>query len=200
MYSRLTILQELLQKGVSYINDMDAAWPQPYVVDIKQVKAIVLGCDPGTRDKRQFSHVFDLGTTKQHNPYFRDIEANLQCIGLTKADIYVQNLCQNYFTTDTSNNKGWKAAAAIWTDYLKQELDEQFDQRVPVLLTAGILYEVLLHGYLSRQKPIELYAYCQPVEATANKLGRPLYPLYRHHAYKLDKHLLYRDTLKQVFI
>lgn len=103
-------------------------------------------------------------------------------IGLSLEDVYVQNLCQNYFDNETSQNPGWKKAAKIWIPYLKEELDNlPIRKNTPVFLTAGILYDVLIIQGTTSYKPKDLYSRPEllPVKACENYLKRPLFPLYR---------------------
>lgn len=81
--------------------------PKHYCCDDKDnVKAIILGCDPtNTKKEYEFETVFGLRNTDEDeygNLFFRDIYENLKSIGLNKSNIYVQNLCRNYFVKETS--------------------------------------------------------------------------------------------------
>jgi hypothetical protein len=65
-----------------------------------KIRAIVLGADPSniTYNKR-FEYVF--GLEKKNSQYFKGIESNLELLGLSLDDIYVQNIIQNYFKVET---------------------------------------------------------------------------------------------------
>lgn len=71
------------------------------------IMAIVLGADPThivDRKPIEMKVVFDLDQPEK-SPYWRSININLQQIGLTLDNLYVQNVCRNYFTCETSQNK-----------------------------------------------------------------------------------------------
>lgn len=115
--------------------------PKPYYSEIKNVKAIVLGADPSNPQGDIFEYVF--GIKSRDRRYFSQIESNLNRIGLTKCEVYVQNLCRNYFKNVTSNNPYWYDIAQLWIPLLKNELDGLFNERLPVLMTTNFLYYVL---------------------------------------------------------
>ena len=68
----------------------------------------------------------------------------MEVIDLNWEMVYTQNLCRNYFKSETSKNKIWKQAAEIWIDILKEELDDLFSTKILVLLTSQLLFDVLL--------------------------------------------------------
>ena len=75
-------------------------FPNPYRPTDNPV-AIVLGADPtyipkGEENPVSFAVVFNLSEVNDKR-FFGSIEGNLSQIGLTKEQIYVQNLCRNYF-------------------------------------------------------------------------------------------------------
>jgi len=73
-------------------------FPLPFCNNLNNVKAIVLGTDPTNRQRR-INKVFDLDDP--NSPYFRIIKQNLSLIDIGLDEIYVQNLCKNYFTIET---------------------------------------------------------------------------------------------------
>lgn len=166
----------------------DNSFPLAYFSDIKNVKAIVLGCDPSNSYSRNLRFAFGI---ESENPkfklFFSGIESNLVMIKLSKETIYVQNLCQNYFLNETSNNSIWKNAARLWIPLLKEELSV-FPSSIPVLLTSAYLYDVLKKG--KKFKPIDYYDCKQPlpIPSAENELDRPLIPFYRNRRIN-DYHL-----------
>jgi hypothetical protein len=163
--------------------------PRPFCLNPEGVKAIVLGTDPSTKDGKRFDYVFDLNPLNPgDHRYFKNIEDNLNAIGLNIGDIYVQNVCQNYFLKETKEQETiWKQAADIWTPNLKKELDGNFHQNIPVIVTAEIILEVLLERDQTPHEPDDIYkCRCEiPYLEKINKLNRTLIPLYRHHRYSL---------------
>jgi hypothetical protein len=159
----------------------------------------VLGTDPSPTECRTFDYVFDLNPLReQDRRYFRNIEENLNAIGLT-----IQNVCQNYFLKETCDHeKEWKLAADIWIPYLKKELNANFLLKVPVILTAEIILEALLRDQAPHE-PADIYAYRYeiPYLENLNKLNRTLIPLYRHYYYSLKniEWNEYRQVLQNYF-
>lgn len=175
-------------------------FPKPFFKDPNQVKAIYLGCDPSTTRKHEFKYAFAIGHENRHFKGFVTQHANnLDKVGLKLDQVYVQNLCQNYFKKETSKNlKVWKAAAnEFWIEYLRKELDELFDPDIPVLLTSQYLLEVLGDGKWKKVQAPDFYQ-CKidiPIPANENKLGRPLIPMYRgkSRSFKVSYHLKNED-------
>lgn len=177
--------------------------PVAYCTDISNVKAIVLGCDPSNLHSTDLEFAFGIGNKEQKlKMFFSGIEYNLKEIGLSKDEVYVQNLCQNYFTHVTSKNSIWPDAAELWIPYLVDELSI-FNTSVPVLLTSSYLYNVLKLG---RKFPPSYYYECKepvPIPAEHSKLNRPMIPFYRNRR-KTDYHLSsgnwpeYQNRLKEI--
>src|SRR5260221_665754 len=141
--------QEILDKlkgKLTYLVCDTLNWPKSYCENSKNVRAIVLGCDPSNQHSHKLKYAFGI-TTKvpRLRGFFRAIESNLDEIGLSKKVVYVQNLCQNYFTRETEKNSLWNTAAEIWIPFLKNEL-AAFPDSIPVLLTAEGLYKLLLNA------------------------------------------------------
>jgi len=186
------IIVRLHVAGILSVDDY-TPFPKPYCVDPSAVKAIYLGCDPSNTGGKRFCYAFALPDGEEYGfgPFVKDHKSNLLQIGLSWETVYAQNLCQNYFTKETSANLAeWKKAAEIWTKTLKKELSA-FPSDIPVLLTAEVLYEALLKSGVKPQKAIEFYN-CKgggtiPVPPKDNKLDRPLIPFYRHRRYHLLK-------------
>jgi len=168
-------------------------FPEPYCADKSRVKAIYLGCDPSNKYCRDLEYVFAL--PKGNPPMFRRmvslIGENLRRVGLRWDSVYAQNLCRNYFALETAKNVHlWKAVAGRWIPILRDELG-QFKSDIPVLLSAEVLYSVLLKSRSQPRTPKEFYSCSQgapiPVPADENQLSRPLIPFYRHWYYDLKR-------------
>ena len=180
------------------------SYPEPFPKNPIGTRAILLGCDPSNKRCLQFSHVFAIGSD---DPDFQRFvigwEKRLNAIGLEWQTIYAQNLCRNYFIQETSENKIWEYVAKKWIPLLKEELD-QFDKKIPVLLTSEFLYHVLLNEKLELSRANDFY--CNPPIASipilpeANELGRPLIPFYRHFRYDIckDKNEPYRNSIRKI--
>lgn len=172
---------------------LDTPFPEPYCEDKSKVKAIYLGCDPSNKHCRKLDHVFALPNGDP--PIFRRMVTrlgeNLRQVGLSWENVFVQNLCRNYFELETATNTLlWNAVAARWIPILRDELN-QFKSDIPVLLSAEVLYRILLNEGVKPNKAMEFYT-CRegamiPLPADANQLGRPLIPFYRHWHYDLMK-------------
>lgn len=189
------ILSILRKTYGSCISD-NSPFPEAYCKDLGQVKAIYLGCDPSNQDNRyRFKYAFTLeGIEDPDITYFKAFRTfhtnNLQEVGLTWNDLYVQNLCRNYFAKQTSEHfPFWKQLAReFWVDQLKQELTI-FPDSIPVLLTSSYLYQVLVTGDWAHHTAPEFYQ-CKipiPVPAEMNLLKRPLIPFYRGRSPLLKK-------------
>lgn len=174
--------------------------PKAYCSNLKAIKAFVLGCDPTAFDNKgnqlEFQYVFDLGNDKR---YFSSVLKNLELIGLTLDDIYVQNLVVEYQKEETSKNKDWNRIAKQSIPARKKEFDS-IDRigSIPVFLTSEILYKVLLVPGVKKYKAEEFYNMEAPlpIPTIHNLLNRPLLPLYRHYRYKLSEHKVYLKYLQ----
>ena len=197
MENQAAIVSELIS---NYGNNVlaDIPFPKAWCKDISSVKAIYLGCDPSNKKNIRFEFVFALENNKPlFNNFIKTNEANLREVDLNWENVYVQNLCQNYFKEETSKNiKLWKKIAKeYWIDNLRKELSI-FDLKIPVLLSSYSLYEVLLKKGVEKIKPIEFYC-CRekiPVKPELNLLNRPLIPFFRNRQ-KRDYHLSNPDWI-----
>ena len=139
----------------------------------------------------------DLDTPPKFKGFVTRHTNQLKAIGLEWKDVFVQNLCRNYFNYETSKNlKTWKKLAKeYWIEKLRAELEElKIPESVPVLLTSKYLFDVLVHdkGWLSHDAP-EIYEQEMiPIPGNTNLLNRPLIPIYRGFSprLKLNYHLL----------
>ncbi len=186
---------------------LDYPYPKPWPSehpDVSKIKAIVLGCDPSNFSKngetQVLETVFGIEGKGKDRRYFSGILQNLSQLGLTLTDLYVQNLCRNYFTKVTAENDCFAEAAIRWREYLCRELDElKILRNIPVFLTSQYIYKALKKEGVHEYTPAELYATrgLLPIPAEDNYLSRPLFPLYRggFGAYQPNKKPVYKETV-----
>ena len=177
---------------------------KPFVHDIKKVKAILLGPDPGNKTPAiktgQLQYVFGINGNEKSN--FQAIERNLHAIGLTRNDIYAQNLVKDRLPKATEDFDKWVHLAWKWLPVLEEELDSfDPDRRIPVLVTSERIIYFLSLEPLPTARETYLAADDGMVKSDENWLGRLLIPFYRHHYYSLEKseYKQYRDTLRRLF-
>jgi hypothetical protein len=180
------------------------AYPKPYPDKPSGTKAILLGCDPSNIHCNSLPYVFAINSShKVFAPFVKQWDKMLDVIGLTRDTVYIQNLCRNYFTEESSKNKIWATVAKEWIPVLKDEL-KRFDKDIPVLLTSELLYKVLVE-----KRPLtraaDFYNLREglvfPIPAEENELNRPLIPFYRHRDYNLvpeDKFPGYKDAVRKI--
>jgi len=175
--------------------------PLPYTGDQK-IKAILLGADPTHIIDRLPLHLkMVFGLDLEYSPYWTGINKNLNKIqGLSFRNIYVQNVCRNYFTVETSKNKEWiRIAREYWIPYLKLELDNMFDSNVPILLTTEYILKSSLLDDKVIPKASQIYKECITISRDSNLFRRELLALYRHPRYSLKLHNTYSDFLSNKF-
>lgn len=167
-----------------------------------KIKAIVLGADPthivGTCPKKM-EKVFGLEKA-ENSPYWRGIGKNLRHINLTLDNVYIQNVCRNYFNRGTSKNEKWgEIASSYWIPLLKEELDSRFESRVPILMTTQFILWAALESPDKKIKAKILYCEHKYIHEEDNKFRRKLYAIYRHPYYSLSKTEFwnYRDFLAE---
>lgn len=178
--------------------------PLPFFTDLSKVKAILLGADPSNYSYKgkavDLEYVF--GINGKDKRYFQQIENNLSQIGLSRLEIYAQNLVQAYQPDETSKNTRWEALADKWWPVLKSELDS-FDpaRKIPILVTSERILEFLSLEPLPTAKEIYTGQADGIVAADENWLGRVLIPFYRHYRYGLsrDEYKCYRDSIRKFF-
>jgi hypothetical protein len=188
-------LCEYLQQRYNRLYRRADALPLPYCVDTRRVKAIVLGTDPSNPRGVLVQRVF--GLENRDTPYFRSILENLKLVGLSLDDVYVQNLCKNYFRVVTHANPSWVEIAARWRGLLQKELDGLFDRRVPVLITAWELYRALAFNP-EVARPSDLYRSQVAIMPAENHLDRTIVPFFRHWYYSLQRWDEYRERIKSL--
>lgn len=90
-----------------------------------EMKAILLGADPTNngikedKGQKQLKTVFGIG---EFTEFFRPQLGNLKQIGLDVNNVYIQNLCRNYFNHETSKNKCWGKGLDCGSNTLKKNL------------------------------------------------------------------------------
>lgn len=170
--------------------------PQAYLGS-NNIKAILLGADPtndgikNNKGLKQLKYVF--GINSEYEKYFFGPQSsNLKSIKLSKEDLYIQNVCQNYFTEQTSKNKSWKAVAQIWLPYLQKEL-AKLDNNIPVFVSAEKIMELFI---LDTPRAEDIYNVILEPYFFSPLLKREIYPLYRHPKYMLTNNWFdYREYL-----
>lgn len=125
------------------------------------IKAIILGADPThlvENGLKRIEKVFGLEKAEK-SPYWRGINKNLRHLGLTLDNIYVQNVCRNYFIRETSENEKWEEIAInFWIPLLKEELDHRFESRIPILMTTQFILWAALENHSKKIKAKILYS------------------------------------------
>ena len=192
------IIDELKFQGVKNIDNY-LPFPKSYIGK-GPIKAIVLGADPSTKEQIRFDTVF--GLLGEDKRYFAGINRNLDAVGLTLDNVYVQNLCQNYFTKTTYEQKAnWWRASGVWYTFLRNELEELFDDTVPILATSEIILKRFVH--FDQEPPNYYYNNPDilPLDAGLYTSKRMVLPFYRHWRYNLNKEewTLYRNKIKSIF-
>ena len=130
------IFEEILKNPIfsKFCKDIKP-FTKPFNRNLVDVKAIVLGADPSNPENKKLEYVF--GLENESSPYFTPILKNLERLDLSLKNIYVQNLCPNYFEDVTDENDAYiEIATKYWLSYLKNELDTLFKPEIPVLITA----------------------------------------------------------------
>lgn len=186
------ILSEVSRISPYYVPE---PFPKPYIG--RNIKAILLGADPGTWNGQRFTYVFRLEDGEESR-YFQQFILNLQAIELSLENLYVQNLCRNYFDRDTlSHKEDWLQCAQYWTGPLREELDEfDPDKTLPVLVSAYVILEALC--LTPCRSPDSYYVNGVFVQKNQNCLHRTVIPFFRGGAgkYLLSKPKWTRFTEK----
>jgi len=127
-------------------------------------------------------HVF--GINSPYEKYFFGPQlTNLQSIGLEKDQLYIQNVCRNYFHEQTSGNKQWEEVAELWLPYLRAEL-KTLPREIPVLVTAEKIMKVLVP---EPPKADTIYRMACMFPFYSDIIERQVFALYRHPKYLLRK-------------
>lgn len=165
----------------------------------------MLGADPTNKsnagERNEIDTVFAIGSGDAR--YFDPILKNLEFIGLSLKDIYVQNLIQVYLEEETGKNPNWKNDAAMHFSKTKEEFDVIDPKgKIPVLVTAERIFEFLYNHSTPSAKVIYSGEFAVPTEIGDSKLNRPLIPFYRHAKYSLTKKEweMYKNNLTKLFL
>lgn len=195
-----------------YFNPKVKSIPQYHCKDTCNVKAFVLGADPGNftiggKETKVLNTVFGIGDGDAR--YFNPIRLNLKEVGLSMEEIYVQNLVRNYLNFETSKNHAvWLQFAEKWAPALKEEFDSiDKSRKTPVLVTAEVIFR-FLNPRMEKYRASEIYTeggrdvIYQMLANHENKLGRPVIPFYRHWKYCLanEEFISYRRFIKSVLV
>jgi len=171
--------------------------PQPFCFNKSRVRAIVLGADPTNYsdggNQVQLQYAFGIGLDPR---YFNGILENLNLLGLHLEDLYIDNLLPDYQKAETGKNKDFVKDAKLGIpDLLKRFATVKGSKSMPVFLTSYEVYKAVLKGDDKIWTAGELYNLETdiPIPASANSLGRPLIPLFRHTKYNLNKQDQYRS-------
>lgn len=167
--------------------DLTIPFPEPYR-GAEKLRAILLGADPTNggihKGDKQIAFKAVFGLKDGYAEFFRHQLTNLKAINLHVEQLYIQNVCRNYFRQQTSRNKKWDQIADIWLPFLKQELD-CLDKNLPLLITAERIMKVLVPDVPKAQ---EFYSLKAELPLFSKKLERLVFPLYRHPAYYVINH------------
>ena len=189
-----------IQENHSNVFEGTYPFPLPFIGN-KGIKAILLGTDPGNSkncNTKHFVKVF--GLENLNSQYFSKIASNINMLtNLTVENLYVQNVCKNYFNCDTYDNPHWiEIAKKYWLPLIKKELDYLFNSQIPILLSTEIILKLVITG-----KPIppakDLYQNLTFICENDNYFERKLIPFYRHQDYSLLKWTEYKSTLNDFF-
>lgn len=176
------ILREIMKETKTEI------LPQPFCFNKSRVKAFVLGADPTnfSKNKKRVDLHFAFGIGQNPN-YFRKMLLDLNQVGLHLEDIYIQNLLPEYQEKETGKNKDFRHKASGNTQAIAREFNKiDPSKRIPVFVTAYVVYKAILDEDAKKFKAEELYNLETeiPVPANQNKLSRPIIPLFRHDKYR----------------
>jgi len=184
----MEILERLIFEHPSLISP-NSHFPRPFIGK-GEIKVIILGADPThivEGKPLQINMVF--GLDLKDSPYWRGIRKNLSHItGLTQDNIYVQNVCKNYFLKETSKNDRWiSIAKEYWLPELSLELNSLFTKEIPIFLTTEIILKACILSDNDFIPASRIYKECLYISEKDNLLGRKLFALYRHFWYSLDR-------------
>lgn len=161
------------------------------------IKSILLGADPTNKGVKNNKGIKELDTvfgisSEFERDFFSPQLTNLRHLGLAKDDLYIQNLCRNYFVEETSKNKHWNDIAQLWIKYLRQELIKH-NKELPILVTAEKILHAIVPNKISAR---ELYIHPEKhLPFFSESLGRNVYPLFRNPKYYLSVQPTYKQFL-----
>lgn len=186
------------KKYLNFINEIDfdkTSLPEPYLGK-NQIVAILLGADPTNngiktaKGLKQLNTVFGI-ESRYEVDFFKPQLINLRALTLNKDDLFIQNLCRNYFTRQTGQNPKWNKIAELWIKYFKNEIGRF--ENIPILVTAEKILRVLTMKNIKAELLYEEPETHLPL--WSDSLQREVYPLYRHPKYFLTQQNKYRDYL-----
>lgn len=191
---------------VNYPNLIDVkfsipeAHPKLDSFDPKSIKAIILGADPThivNGNPVEIKKVF--GLDLNYSPYWNGINNNIKQVeGLSVDNVYVQNVCRNYFKFETSQNKDWVTVAReYWIPFLKAELDEKFDKSIPIFITTEFILKAALNNPAKKIRANELYTNCESIDKEDNLFEREIIAFYRHFKYNLKNWPEYNSYINE---
>ena len=165
------------------------------------IKAVLLGTDPGNcsiGETKRLEYVF--GLEDINTPYFSEIKKNLEALkNISLENLFIQNICKNYFNCDTSNNKYWKEIALLWLPLISEELDSEYSKDIPVLISAEIILDVILKDSGDKKKAGYYYSNLAFIDSEENSFNRTVIPFYRHYKYNLSSWDGYREKIDNYF-
>jgi len=194
---------EILKKiRTDYVDVFEGTYPFPLpFVGNDKIKAILLGTDPGNQVKGETKHFIKVfGLENANTPYFTQISSNIRLLNnLGIENIYVQNVCKNYFNCNAYNNPHWLSIARdIWLPLLKNELDYLFDRQIPVLLSTELILNLIIND--KKKIPAKfIYENQVFIFEKENYLERTLIPFYRHRNYSLEQWNAYKCKIESYF-
>lgn len=150
----------------------------------ENIKAILLGADSTNNGLKgegliKLQTVFGIG---EYDIFFRSQLANIRAVGLNQNNLFVQNVCRNYFKNETSKNKIWSDVSVNWLPILKNELDSiDLERKLPVFATSEVILKVLVDNL---PKASTIYSDC--ISFFPSKLERKVFAFYRHPRYSLS--------------
>lgn len=150
----------------------------------ENIKAILLGADPTNNGLKgegliPLKTVFGIG---EYDIFFHPQLANIRAVGLNQNNLFVQNVCKNYFKNETSKNKIWSDVAVNWLPYLREELDGiDSERKLPVLATSEVIMNLLVDNL---PKATTIYKDC--IGFFSSELERGVFAFYRHPRYSLS--------------
>jgi len=171
-----------------------------------KVKAIILGADPGNFSDHgksvEIKVAFGIGSGDAR--YFDQIHKNLNSIGITLSDIYVQNMITHNPGEETSKNPSWEKIANDNLQARIKEFNELVGKKnsIPILVSAERILRFLSNDKLPDAETIYTHPAYFCIAPSKNKLGMLLYPFFRNPKYDLKKNEWkeYRAFLEKLFL
>jgi len=175
-------------------------FPSPYNGKDK-IKVIILGADPTQiidGIPKHFETVFDLDNWDK-SPFWNMIRLNINLIpNLAKENIYVQNVCRNYFRQETTKNKKWNTIAReYWIPFLKLELDKLYSSKIPILMTTEFILQASLINTKRKINAENIYRNQLTIPQEENLFSRELLAFYRHPKYSLKNWPSYTEFISK---